>query len=120
MFFFGLLSTPMPYLLLAAFYFFGFAMGMFNNKTGDETTEQVAAITIPAEIKDIKADHSIHYFQVNTDQQSTFSSEKINKSDTIGFSPDTGPKDYLSLYFLKTYDSNFFSVLFSRPPPTVC
>jgi hypothetical protein len=120
MFFLGLLSTPLPYLLLAAFYFFGFAMGVFNNKTDEEPKTQVAAVTIPADIKEVKADHAVHYYQVNVDFQSKISKVKGELPDHSAFVPDTSPDDYFSLYYLKAYDSSFIRSLFSRPPPSVC
>ena len=78
MFFLGLLSTPMPYLLLAAFYFFGFAMGMFNNKTGDEAVEPVASVTIPAEVKETKTENAVYYFHINNNQQNQIQTELVS------------------------------------------
>lgn len=120
MFFLGLLSTPLPYLLLAAFYFFGFAMGVFNNKTDERPKEQVAAVTIPADIKEIKADHAVHYYQVSSDFQNKISKPQIELAGHAAFVTDTSPDEYVSRYYLKTYDSNFLKALFSRPPPSVC
>lgn len=119
MFFLGLLSTPMPYLLLAAFYFFGFAMGMFNNKTGDEVSEHLVSVTIPAEVKENKANESVYYFQVNQNPQAHIQAElkKDIKSAEIVF--DTSPVSYLD-YYLKTYEFKFSRSQFCRPPPSVC
>jgi len=118
-FFLGLLSTPLPYLLMAAFYFFGFAMGMFNNSSGEESVETVSSVTIPVEIKQKTNDFSVFYYQVNTeknqDQAHVFKSE-----DTISaFTPDTG-----TLLFehrnIKVHEFLFSGFQFSRPPPIVC
>lgn len=119
MFFLGLLSTPMPYLLLAAFYFFGFAMGMFNNKTGDEVAEPLASVTIPAEVKENKADGTVYYFQISPNSQNHIQSEFKKDTSTADIVFDTSPTNYFD-YYLKTYEFKFSCSLFCRPPPTVC
>ena len=119
MFFLGLLSTPLPYLLLAAFYFFGFAMGMFNNSTGDEVSEAVSSVTIPVEVKQKTADHSIYYFQVNIHQIQD--QTNILKSDdkTTAFIPDTGTIIF-QVRDIKAPGFLFSGFQFSRPPPSGC
>lgn len=118
MFFLGLLSTPLPYLLLAAFYFFGFAMGLFNNKTGDETTQTVVSVTISAEVKEEKTDQSFFYFKVNDNKQDNFRTELIDICKTFQFFPDTG---FVSIprYFLRSYNFLYSNSLFCRPPPVI-
>jgi hypothetical protein len=119
MFFLGLLSTPLPYLLLAAFYFFGFAMGMFNNSTGDETAETVLSVTIPVEVKQIATDHSVYYYQINNHkiQNQTNIIESENK--TTAFIPDTGTVIF-QVRNIKVHEFLFPGFQFSRPPPSGC
>ena len=119
MFFLGLLSTPLPYLLLAAFYFFGFAMGMFNNSTGEETVETVAAFTIPVEAKQKESDNSTFYYQINTDQIHVQADVLNSKDNTFPFFPDTGTIIY-SLANVKVHEFLFSDFQFSRPPPVSC
>ena len=119
MFFLGLLSTPLPYLLLAAFYFFGFAMGMFNNSTGDEAIETVSSVTIPVEVKQKTADHSVYYYQVNdhkTQNQTDISASEIK---TTTFIPDTGTIIF-QVRNIKVHEFLFSGFQFSRPPPSGC
>ena len=119
MFFLGLLSTPLPYLLLAAFYFFGFAMGMFNNSTGEEMVETVSSVTIPVDVNQKTADQSVFYYQAYNDQ--ILNQTDILKSDdqlSILF-PDTG----ILKFDLRNSDVPEFYLHgfhFSRPPPSGC
>ena len=120
MFFLGLLSTPMPYLLLAAFYFFGFAMGMFNNSTGDEPSTLVTSVTIPAEVNQKVVDHSAFYFQTYTKVQNQNGTEILKSEDTnSSYPPDTG---IIVHHFKdqKDYQFLFSGFHFSRPPPSFC
>jgi len=117
-FFFGLLSTPLPYLLLAAFYFFGFAMGVFNNSTGDESVETVAAVTIPVETKQKVSDNSTFYYQINADQIHV-QADVLKSEETFPFFPDTGAIIY-DLSNVKVHELLFPGFQFSRPPPVSC
>lgn len=119
MFFLGLLSTPLPYLLLAAFYFFGFAMGLFNNSSGEETTETIVSFTIPVEVKQKTTDHSVFYYQVSNFQIQN--KTDISKSDDniSAFSPDTGTVRFQDMNF-NVHEFLFTGFQFSRPPPTSC
>jgi len=119
MFFLGLLSTPLPYLLLAAFYFFGFAMGMFNNSTGDEVSETVSSVTIPVEVKQKAADHSIYYFQVNNHKIQDQTDILKSEDTTSAFLPDTGPTIF-QVRNIKVHEFLFPGFQFSRPPPSGC
>ncbi len=119
MFFLGLLSTPLPYLLLAAFYFFGFAMGMFNNSTGEETYETVASVTIPVEIKEKTADHSVYYYQVNNHQNQNQTDVLKSEDKTSAFLPDTGILIF-QVRNIKAHEFLFPGFQFSRPPPSAC
>lgn len=120
MFFLGLLSTPLPYLLLAAFYFFGFAFGLFNNSNGEEMSKPIAAITIPAEVKQKVADHSAYYFHTNTENQKQSLNETLKAENTNSlYPPDTG---IIFHHFKdqKDYQFLFSGFHFSRPPPSFC
>ena len=120
MFFLGLLSTPLPYLLLAAFYFFGFAMGMFNNNTGDENTEAtISSVTIPAEIKQKNIENSVYYFQVTNSERKTQNNTLKISDLSVEFSLDTGPKVFF-FFFYTFYEFQLSKFQFSRPPPSGC
>jgi hypothetical protein len=118
-FFLGLLSTPLPYLLLAAFYFFGFAMGMFNNSTGEESSETVAALSIPAEVKQKNVESAVFYYQIHSE----INHEQISGLQT-SVKPDTFPPDIQTEVFLHQNSDvpEFFlnGFRFSRPPPSFC
>lgn len=119
MFFLGLLSTPLPYLLLAAFYFFGFAMGMFNNNTGDEVLDAtISSVTIPAEIKQKNTDHSVYYFQITNSERKTQNNTLKYSDSSVEFSPDTGIKVFLDRN-TAFYEFQLSRFQFSRPPPSV-
>lgn len=119
MFFLGLLSTPLPYLLLAAFYFFGFAMGMFNNKTGEETIESIATVSIPAEIKQKSTESTIYYYSgINFEKQGHTVALSKEDSTPQAF-PDTGPTFLQSRNSL-IHEIQISGFFFSRPPPSVC
>ena len=119
MFFLGLLSTPLPYLLLAAFYFFGFAMGMFNNKTGDEVSETISSVTIPVEVKQQTTTQANYYFQINN-QQIQNKTEVIKSEESISaFLSDTGPTTF-QFRNIKVHEFLFSGFQFSRPPPSGC
>jgi len=119
MFFLGLLSTPLPYLLLAAFYFFGFAMGMFNNSSGDEVSETVSSVTIPIEVKQKAADHSIYYFQGNNHRIQNQTDVLKSDDKTTAFIPDTGTVVF-QVRNTTVHKFLFSGFQFSRPPPSGC
>ena len=119
MFFLGLLSTPLPYLLLAAFYFFGFAMGMFNNSTGDEEIETISSVTIPAEVKEKVLDHSTFYYQIRTDQTHIQADIHTSKEIPSILFPDTGIRRF-HLTNTQVHEFLFSGFHFSRPPPAIC
>jgi len=62
-FFLGLLSTPLPYLLLAVFYFFGFATGMFNGEVDIEPKIQVQVKNIQFEAQASSFEKSKNTYQ---------------------------------------------------------
>jgi hypothetical protein len=118
-FFLGLLSSPLPYLLLAAFYFFGFAMGMFNNSTGDESTETVSAVTIPAEVRQKPIETAVFFYQVNSEinHNQITNCQSSDKSST--FPPDIKKEVLRSQnHSVPEFFVNGFR--FSRPPPAHC
>lgn len=119
MFFLGLLSTPLPYLLLAAFYFFGFAMGVFNNSNGDEVTVTIASVTIPAEVKQKTNDQTTFYYQAYRDNFQSQTDVLTAEDQISSFSPDTGT---IIFHFknIKVHEFLFSGFQFSRPPPSVC
>jgi hypothetical protein len=117
-FFIGLLSTPLPYLLLAAFYFFGFAMGMFNNSNGDEAVETISAVTIPVEIKQKPTEQPAFYFQVNQSNTQNQSEILISKDTSLSYFSDTGTTVF-KINNLKVPDFKTSDFRFCRPPPSV-
>lgn len=119
MFFLGLLSTPLPYLLLAAFYFFGFAMGMFNNSNGDEAVETLASVTIPAESCKKAPDQATYYYQINPVSASTQTDIHFVENTFSSFFTDTGTINYC-IRDIKVKEFHFSGFQFSRPPPSAC
>jgi hypothetical protein len=116
-FFLGLLSTPLPYLLLAAFYFFGFAMGMFNNSSDEESVETVSAVTIPVEAKQKTPEQATFYFQLNPTPTQDLS-EILLSTDTSVYFPDTRTTTF-QIWDLDVPDFYYSGFRFSRPPPSV-
>jgi hypothetical protein len=121
MFFLGLLSTPLPYLLLAAFYFFGFAMGLFNNKTGDEITGSVEVVAIAGVANEDISEKCVYFFQTgNSDSDKDYSQVKSIVERVINqFEPDPGIFVFSS-YRTVLYNFKYSNSLFCRPPPVVC
>jgi predicted P-loop ATPase/GTPase len=118
-FFLGLLSTPLPYLLLAAFYFFGFAMGMFNNSNGEETIETISSVTIPVEVKQKTTEQTAYYYQINPVQNQNQLVVLIDTNNSTSFYfPDPGTVFY-PLSNIKVLDYKHSEFRFSRPPPSV-
>jgi len=107
----------MPYLLLAAFYFFGFAMGIFNNSTGEEVLE-IASVTIPVEAKQKTADHSIYYYQVKSEKIQNQTDILTSEASSSAFPPETGIIT-LPIRNIKVHEFIFSGFQFSRPPPSV-
>jgi hypothetical protein len=118
-FFLGLLSTPIPYLLLAAFYFFGFAMGMFNNSSGDEVSESISTITIPVETKAAPANQTAYYYQASSNPGYSHPDCLKSEENTSPFFPDTG-STILQFRNTQVHEFLFSGFQFSRPPPAGC
>jgi hypothetical protein len=119
MFFLGLLSTPMPYLLLAAFYFFGFAMGLFNNKTEEEVIETAAVKTIVVESGTSSMEHTAFYYDQYKPGKAQVELSKAVSPFAQIFATDTGPSPH-TIYCSPTYDFVYSHSQFSRPPPADC
>jgi len=119
MFFLGLLSTPLPYLLLAAFYFFGFAMGMFNNSSGDEVSETISSVTIPVEVKQSTTEHSVYYYQVSNQKIQDQAPVIKPENTSTAFLPHTGPTIF-QVRNVNVHEFLFPGFQFSRPPPSGC
>lgn len=119
MFFLGLLSTPLPYLLLAAFYFFGFAMGMFNNSSGDEVSESISTITIPVETKPAQVNQTAYYYQASSDHSYSQPDCLKSEENTSQFFPGTG-STILQFRNTQVHEFLFSGFQFSRPPPAGC
>jgi hypothetical protein len=118
-FFLGLLSTPLPYLLLAAFYFFGFAMGMFNNKTGDEKNEIVSSVTIPAEVAKKAPGEATFYYQINPVSVQQYTCARVTEQPAPVLQTDTGPAA-IPVLDMRIRDFQLSGFRFCRPPPSVC
>lgn len=119
MFFLGLLSTPLPYLLLAAFYFFGFAMGVFNNSSDSEPAKTVTAVTIPAEVSPKTNDDFTFFYQVNPEISQNISEDIDLNFNKLKLFPDSGIIHYF-VRSTKVNEIHFSGFLFSRPPPSAC
>lgn len=94
-------------------------MGMFNNSTGDETVDTVAAVTIPVETKQKAAEYPTFYYQLNTDQIHIQADVLKSEDNTFPFFPDTGTTIYV-LANVKVHEFLFSDFQFSRPPPAAC
>ena len=116
MFLFGILSSPLPYLLMAVFYFFGFATGMFK---GNDDTEKIAQI----QVKNI---HIEPQAKISENTESTYqfqdySFQKITTDYAVQpiQSSAISQKEKL-IYFVHDIEvdtSPTSEYYFSRPPP---
>jgi len=118
-FFIGLLSTPLPYLLLAGFYFFGFAMGMFQNSTEDQTLEPIASITIEHEVAPSMDNHSTFHYLGDTNKIQTQSKSLPSDECILPLFSDSGIIQILQKD-TGIQKSLFSKSRFSRPPPSFC
>lgn len=117
MFLFGILSSPLPYLLMAVFYFFGFATGMFKGNADSETGEQILVknIQVEPQTKTFEtAESTFHYhdysFQkkiVDYTAQSIWPSAVCQKEKLNYFVHD-----------VKVQRSSASESNFCRPPPS--
>jgi hypothetical protein len=118
-FFLGLLSSPLPYLLLAGIYFFGFALGMFSNKPDENSTKTVSSVTIPVEAKQKATDHTAYYFKIGSDRVQNQTDLVKSDDGAFSFSPDTGTH-ITQFRNVNVRGFHFPAVQFSRPPPPGC
>lgn len=119
MFFLGLLSTPLPYLLLVGIYFFGFALGMFTNKPDENSTQTVSSVTIPVEVKQKATDHAVYYYKVGSERVQSQTDLLKPDNKAFSFSPDTGTH-ITQFRNVNVHGFHFPAVQFSRPPPPGC
>lgn len=119
MFFLGLLSTPLPYLLLAAFYFFGFAMGLFNNSSGEEPVLVEVNHSIRVENNQNPVEKNTFFLQFDQLTKHQYSADILSTEDTlVKYFPDTGKSPYW-IRNAEIIDFNLTGFRFSRPPPAV-
>ena len=116
-FFLGLLSTPLPYLLLAVFYFFGFATGMFK---GDADIEPITQV----QVRNIQFEPQI---SIAEKSENTFQFHKYNFQKKVAYcavqspQPPPIPQNEKLIYWvhgLKIPHSFTSEYYFCRPPPT--
>lgn len=117
MFLFGILSSPLPYLLMAAFYFLGFATGMFQKeKAGSDENLQVQVKNIhvePQAINAENADEDYHFYQDH--QQKKLVDAMVNRFEL----PPRYQKEkqiYI-VHDIKIPSLSLSEFHFCRPPP---
>ncbi|OFX61180.1 MAG: hypothetical protein A2066_08830 [Bacteroidetes bacterium GWB2_41_8] len=117
MFLFGILSSPLPYLLIAIFYFFGFATGMFSGSADSETSEQI-------QVKNIQVEPQEKTFET---AESTFKyhdyyhQKKITDSTVLSMWPSAFSQKEKLIYLvhnIKVHHSPTSETIFCRPPPS--
>lgn len=117
MFLFGILSSPLPYLLMAAFYFIGFATGMFSV---DADSEPDATI----QVKNIQVESKTQGFEKSVDAFHFHEYKSQKKTDNCSISsvqPSPVGQNEKLIYVvheLKIPHSSTSEYYFCRPPPT--
>jgi len=115
-FLFGILSSPLPYLLMAVFYFFGFATSMFKGEVETEPNTQVQVKNIQVEPQTASIEKSEYTYQFH----------KYNSQEKGAFcvvqpvQPKLVPINEKLTYFiqeLKIPHSSISQSYFCRPPP---
>ena len=116
-FLFGILSSPLPYLLMAVFYFFGFATGMFKGNAEIEPDEQI-------QVKNIQVQPQIKTFEI-AEFTFQFHDYKFQKKiDNYAFQfvqPQVFSQKEKLNYFvhdIKVHHSPSSGSNFCRPPPS--
>ena len=117
MFFLGLLSTPLPYLLIAVFYFIGFATGMFKGNAESEPIAQLQVKNIQVEphapsIE--KPGGTFHFQEYNTQNKISDCTISLVQPSPIG----QNEKLTYFVHKLKIPHSSTSEYPFCRPPPT--
>lgn len=116
MFLFGILSSPLPYLLMAVFYFFGFATGMFkgNADSGPEKQLQVKNMQVEPQAKTFEtSENTFHY------RDYSFQKKITDYAVQPVLAPAVCQKEKL-IYFvndIKVHQSPTSESYFCRPPP---
>lgn len=116
MFLFGILSSPLPYLLMAAFYFFGFATGMFHKEkvgSDEEIQTQVKNIQVEPQERLEKASNDFHFHQYNLHK-------KMVDGTLESIQPPPDCQKEKLIYFvhdIKIPHSSLSDFYFCRPPP---
>ena len=117
MFLFGILSSPLPYLLMAAFYFIGFATGMFSVNADSEPDA-------PIQVKNLQVEPKTQGFEKSKD---TFHfheykfQKKANNCSILSVQPSPVGQNEKLIYIvheLKIPHSPTTEYHFCRPPPT--
>lgn len=117
MFLFGILSSPLPYLLMAVFYFFGFATGMFKGNADSEPEQQlqVKNIQVEPQTKTVETAESTFQFHDYKFQENTNNYAVISAK-----SPAVRQKEKL-IYFVHDINTHHLFTSeynFCRPPPS--
>lgn len=117
MFLFGILSSPLPYLLIAAFYFCGFAVGMFHKETSDEDKHA------PLQIKNIQVDNHL-IIQKKAENSFYFHQYKVEKKvvdcniKALKTPPSSKEKLIYFVHDIKIPHTSNSDFHFCRPPPS--
>lgn len=117
MFLFGILSSPLPYLLMAVFYFFGFATGMFKGNAESEPEEQI-------QVRNIQVEPQTKIVEIaeSTIQFHDYKFQK--KNDNYSFQsvqPQVFCQKEKLIYFVHdiiVHHSSTSETNFCRPPPS--
>ena len=121
MFLFGILSTPLPYILMAFAYLFGISLGLFQKKDKISSHEEYTSNIINYEVlsPEINSEEEAHYTDF-VKSNSDYSADAIIAFNDLplvvdqfnSYSPPQ--KEFIQYQYL------FTSNLFNRPPPVAC
>lgn len=118
MFFLGLLSSPIPYMLLAGFYFLGFVAGMFKSDPVAPDNAALPVVSIQADIQEKITEKNTIYLQIHKATPKLVKSRlpeiqisalHFNHCCFITIRGQEGEQRHC--------DPEFTNILFSRPPP---
>lgn len=116
MFLIGILSSPLPYVLMAVFYIFGFVAGMFQKETADLDSQvqiQVSNIQAATEVNaQDKTENNFHFHQYKA-------AKKVDCCVKISMPSPPCSKEKL-IYFvhdIKIPHTSISDFYFCRPPP---
>jgi hypothetical protein len=115
-FLFGILSGPLPYLLMAAFYIFGFVAGAFHKESADLDSQlQNQANNIQAQAPAYtldKAENNFHFYQFKA-QKKVENCVKV----TLPLPPCSKEKLIYFVHDIKIPHTSISDFYFCRPPP---